>query len=765
MRAEKRPNRFYGNGWVGLFKKGKNHPGGSSEADVRLSWQRLPQPGKTLTFNAPGDPGTYEFRMFERDAWWHMLDRTEITVVAPPTPGVMKLAKQIFKVGEKIDLGVALKPGRYYANAWIGMFRPVPDAPGGAKTRSDRLTWQRVNLNTKNLTFTAPATPGRYEFQLFDRDARFYRLDTLSFEVVVPPTPKVMSLAKDTFLIGEKIPLAVKLEPGRHYGNAWIGLYKSEREAPGGAKVERHRITYQRARLNTKTLTFTAPASPGDYEFILFDRDAGFYKLDRLAFKVEVTPTPGVMTMSKKSFVIGEPVTVDVKLKPGRYYGNAWIGLFTRPDDAAGGAGVEHHRLSYQRARLNTKSLKFNGPSTPGKYSFRLYDRDAHYFLLDTIDFDVTVPPTPDVLSLNKTDYVTGESIRLGVALKPGRYYGNTWIGLFKKATESDAGARIAGHRITYQRARLNTKELNWKAPGEPGRYDFRLYDRDAGHYEIASTSFEVRSTPQSGLLSVQKSRYRAGELVRVKVRMPENRTLGHSYVELARSGHSVTGGALAGEHRIRTFRVGKNVPALAFQAPTAPGPYELRFYDRGANLYILDIKTFSVQASPPDGIQRRPVRFTPMPGQRSAALSPAATEGGGTGRDRSGGRSGSEDDGIPGRPVRPDGTPTDQPDTGDSSGTGGADGDDRSGDNEQASRPQLKFLAVGSNGLADIKSIKRGQPFIIEAKYAKAPDKATVTARLSFGKGGNQAIVLHRADDNGVYRSGVIRLPSGGRN
>ncbi|CAN0472287.1 unnamed protein product, partial [Discosporangium mesarthrocarpum] len=322
--------------------------------------------------------------------------------------------------------------------------------------------------------------------------------------------------------------------------------------------------------------------------------------------------------------------------------------------------------------------------------------------------------------------------------------------------------------RITYQRVNPQTETLAWTAPNTPGRYGFYLYDRDTGRYRIDHVQFDVAATPDPAAISVERSQYKAGELVRVRLTRPQNRHVSDSWVELTYSGLAINGGAQSYEIGQRSFRVTANTPALAFEAPANPGPYELRFYDRGGPQYILAIATFDVIDESQTGLQRDRVRFTPMPGGDAVAMRPPgrpAATGPGTGSTDD-----DADDGLPGRPVRPDGTPvaSPNPNGGDTGGDGGGDsaGGDAAPDQPAtaedgpAGKPQLKFVAVGANGLVDIASIKRGQPFIVEARYAKPPTQDSVTAQLSYGDAGAQAIVLTKAGDAGVYRSGVIRLP-----
>lgn len=770
----KEENRYYGNGWIGIFKQGRHSEGGASIADERIDYQRFPESGKAAIFTAPLHPGTYEFRLFDRDGWQYILDRTAVKVTIPPTPGVMSLEKKIFVVGEPLSLSVQLQKDRQYGNAWIGLYRSKREAPGGGRMAGNRLTYQRVNTNTERLKFTTPSSPGNYHFRLYDRDSGYYGLDNLSFEVVVPPTPGVMSLEKEIFTIGEPLKLNVQLETGRHYGNAWIGLYKAASEAPGGALIEGSRITYQRINLKTELLNFTTPSSPGRYEFKLYDRDSGHYQLDQIAFNVEVPPTPGVMKLAEPSFVVGTPVVLSVKLEPNRHYGNAWIGLYRKEREASGGGKVDRHRLTYQRVNPKTEQLTFTAPGGPGTYEFRLYDRDSNHYLLDKLDFKVTVPQTPDVLSLDKEQYVTGEPLRLAVKLQAGRHYGNAWVGLFRKTRYNEDGARTDGARVTYQRASLKTTELVWTTPIDPGAYEFRLYDRDSRHFQLAAAPFTVVATASPGILRLQKSTYRPKEQVRVKIRLPKDRHRGNSWVQLARSGLSVNGGALAGEYSSRSFKVDEKTPGLSFEAPDEAGPWELRYYDRGSARYILEIKTFTVRGDRATGLKHEPVRFTPLPGGPSVALAPGRDSNGGS----SGDSSGDGGEGLPGDPVKPNGGPavkSDPTDTaenvgdnsenseGDDPTNSSTDKKDQPDDDASATRPSLRFVAISAGGLSGADSLASGQAFIIEARYEQVPQEASVTAQLSYGDGTQQAVTLHRTNKDGLYRSGVIRLPAGG--
>src|SRR5690606_24153099 len=125
-----------------------------------------------------------------------------------------------------------------------------------------------------------------------------------------------------------------------------------------------------------------------------------------------------------------------------RYLSYPWVGLFDPSREVSGGAERAPVRLAWERVSRDG-TITFRAPNVSGHYEFRLYDRDADGFILDTITFDVVAPPIPGALTIDKDTYVVGETISLHASLPPGRYYNYPWVGLYSLEGTAQGGAGI----------------------------------------------------------------------------------------------------------------------------------------------------------------------------------------------------------------------------------------------------------------------------------------------------------------------------------
>ena len=81
--------------------------------------------------------------------------------------------------------------------------------------------------------------------------------------------------------------------------------------------VEERQRTPSRRRVIVNKLPWV------DYEFRVFDRDAGTYLMDRIPFSVHAPPVEGALSLAKTTFVVGEKMTLGVALPDNRYYDSA----------------------------------------------------------------------------------------------------------------------------------------------------------------------------------------------------------------------------------------------------------------------------------------------------------------------------------------------------------------------------------------------------------------------------------------------------------
>jgi len=170
--------------WIGIYKTSANDR-------TWIGWKYLEgNRAGTLTFNAPGDTGSYNFRMFENDGYTLLATSNAVTVsagtVTPPVSGgtaSLRLDKTSFTPGEQIAVYFTA-PASYPGDAWVGI---IPsNVPHGDEAVNDGydLTYQYVNKRTSGtMTFSAPSQAGAYDFRLHDTDGGGKEVASVSFTV------------------------------------------------------------------------------------------------------------------------------------------------------------------------------------------------------------------------------------------------------------------------------------------------------------------------------------------------------------------------------------------------------------------------------------------------------------------------------------------------------------------------------------------------------------------------------------------------------
>ena len=196
--------------WVGLYRTG-------SVDREYLAYQYVrAQRSGDLTFEAPNDPGRYEFRLFENDGYdrlaasgtFEVREVTQPPAVGSGTGVVLRVATTMAAPGETIDVQFDGAPGN--SGDWVGLYR---------ESAEDRqyLTYQYTRgLRSGALSFELPSDPGRYEFRLFENDG-YDRLAVSSVFAVgataPPPAPPVSAVVIPCERRANQSPLA-ELEVG-----------------------------------------------------------------------------------------------------------------------------------------------------------------------------------------------------------------------------------------------------------------------------------------------------------------------------------------------------------------------------------------------------------------------------------------------------------------------------------------------------------------------------------------------------------------------
>lgn len=750
----------YVNGaWVGMFTTGDTSDGGASIADNRNTWQWAPAGGGDLVFRLPPWTGIYEFRLFDRQTGPYVIDQKRVEVFADPAPGMLALDQQVYEVGAPIQVSATLDRDRYFHSAWVGMFAPSISLDGGVEQEEYRLTWQWLNKEQMMAQFAAPNRAGTYEFRIFDREgASAFELDRISFEVKASLQPDAIGLKYDSFVVGEKISIPITLEPNRFYASPWLGLFETA-AAPvaGNARRSIRRLTWNWVATD-QAVELIAPSQPGIYEVRLFDREHLPYEIDTFEITVTVPPTPGAISLNKSRYEIGEPIVITTKLESGRFYASPWIGIYDHgPEQIAGGVKIARSQLS--RAWVaDGQPTTLPAVNHPGTYRVRLYDRETAGFILDGTEFEVVATPTSGTVTTDKDTYRVGENITINVDIPQPRFTSSPWVGLLlDQSNDNDENAKVIQTVFARDWIVVDGGPYTLKAHTNQGTYRVVAFDREHnGRTILGEKTIHIVSEPEN-LLRISGRQFAPGETVKIQTRWPEGLDLFSPKVSVVKSSYITAGGGLAVEIPIRSHNVARGSQVFEFPAPIESGQYEVRFHDRQQHFYIMDIEEFTVRDPKIAMSERSPFRLTPLPGDgkgtppfhRSSPERPEfpADE---TSEDNP---SSTSDD--------PESVETEPDETTDPEVT--ENPTDETPENPDVGPPVISIVAVGPNGFVNINEIVPGQSFIVEARFATSPNQPTLNAQIILGEGEAIDVVMKPDGEEGLYRSYVIRMPSGG--
>lgn len=174
------PASFPGDAWVGIIPSNVPHGNEAVNDQYDLTYQYVNKlTSGTMIFNAPTQPGSYDFRMHDTDSNGKEVDSVTFTVstTGGTTNGQASLVATPAKInfGGNITVSYSGAPG--YEKDWIGIYKA--DSP-------DRgwISWKYLNGNKRGtLDFTAPQEDGTYNFRMFENDG--YKLLATSNSIVI----------------------------------------------------------------------------------------------------------------------------------------------------------------------------------------------------------------------------------------------------------------------------------------------------------------------------------------------------------------------------------------------------------------------------------------------------------------------------------------------------------------------------------------------------------------------------------------------------
>jgi hypothetical protein len=175
---------FKENAWIGIIPSNIPHGNESQNDEHDLVYKYLDnQPQGTFTFTAPGQAGSYDFRMHDTDADGKEVASVTFTVQLFKEGATLKLDKEEYTPGEEMRVTFTA-PGVWGAGAWIGI---IPsDVPHGSEEENDQhdISYRYLEEKTAGLlTFEAPDKAGAYDIRMHDTDNNGNEITSVSFQV------------------------------------------------------------------------------------------------------------------------------------------------------------------------------------------------------------------------------------------------------------------------------------------------------------------------------------------------------------------------------------------------------------------------------------------------------------------------------------------------------------------------------------------------------------------------------------------------------
>lgn len=175
---------FKENAWIGIIPSNIPHGSESQNDEHDLVYKYLDNQSEgTFTFTAPGQAGSYDFRMHDSDADGKEVASVTFTVQVYKEGATLNLDKGTYTPGEEIRVTFTA-PAEWGANAWVGI---IPsDVPHGSEDENDQhdISYRYLEEKTTGLvTFKAPEEKGGYDIRMHDTDNNGNEITSVSFLV------------------------------------------------------------------------------------------------------------------------------------------------------------------------------------------------------------------------------------------------------------------------------------------------------------------------------------------------------------------------------------------------------------------------------------------------------------------------------------------------------------------------------------------------------------------------------------------------------
>lgn len=183
-------------------------------------------------------------------------------------------------------------------------------------------------------------------------------------------------------------------------------------------------------------------------------------------------------------------------------------------------------------------------------------------------------------LTLEKTEFAPGEEIAVSFTA-PASCGEKGWVGIIPSSVAHGDEEVNDQHDVSYQYINRQTSGvMEFKSPGQPGAYDFRMHDTDDRGKEVASLSFQVELVTEGAQLTLEKTSYVPEEEIRLAFTAPgvwgSTAWIGIIPSDVPHGSEDEND-----RHDIAYQYLSKRTQGLiTFKAPDRPGKYDFRMHD-----------------------------------------------------------------------------------------------------------------------------------------------------------------------------------------
>jgi hypothetical protein len=326
-------------------------------------------------------------------------------------------------------------------------------AVGAANNSYLQYVYVGNGVTTRTWTVTAPATPGTYEFRLFENYG-YTRLATSPAVTVLPGPPVISSLSP----------------AGAPVGGAAFTLTVNGNGFTSGSIVRWNGADRVTTFSSASRLQASIPASDlaviGTAQVTVFVPTSGSVS-PASPFSVQAAP---VLSVNSTTVTTGTAVTVTLT---GGFGGSAdWLSFAT-----TGTANSSYVQYTYVGAGVTTRTWTVV-VTGPGTYEFRLFS-DGYNRLATSAPITATVG-TPPVLTVSTTTAARGTPVT--VTLTNGYGGATDWLALAQTGSPNTSYIQYS-----YVGGGVTTRTWTFTMPNTPGTYEFRLFPNNG--YTVAATS------------------------------------------------------------------------------------------------------------------------------------------------------------------------------------------------------------------------------------------------------------------------------------